>query len=408
MKNSLLVTRHQTLSIFVHRASECLTDYESHGDGLICYSLLNGLAQRGHRIYAYANTAPICEEHPRLQVKTAQHRVPANSLANWEHSWRADQWQKELGRTTTFDLVWRMHPYSWGCPRPPLTNGKPLVVGPLFYGWPDQPATQNPLARPRFGIGIEGLVKPAALRGWQRTLSQAALILCATDNHTAAVQEEYPRSRVQTLPVIVDTPDDAGRGLRASYSASRPLRLLFIANLLPYKQPLVFCEAIQRLRAYGIPAEGVLLGDGPERAKVEAYCAEHGLKSAVCFRGKVANAEVFEHLRESHFLVSTSLGEPYGRGIAEAMAVGIPAVCHRSGGPADFIADGGDGLLVEELTPKAYADRIAEAVNRPGLWQALSENARRKAAAWRSEVVLSHLEESLLDVAARSVRGKTG
>jgi glycosyltransferase involved in cell wall biosynthesis len=384
------------LSIFVHRASECLTDHESHGDGLICFSLLNGLAQRGHQIFAYANTAPIRKCHPNLVVKTARHRVPANSLAPYEHAWRADRWLKELAKTTPIDLVWRMHPYGVSCPTPPQTDGRPLVVGPLFYNWPKPAKGENPSGQPRFGVGLGGVLEPLGQRGWDRTLQRAALILCATEPHTEAIRAQYPNARVETLPVIIDTPD-MGDERRARMP---PVRLLFIANLVANKRPQIFCETIKSLRDRGIPAEGVVLGDGPERGALEAYCAQNGMNFAICFTGKVPNMEVFQHLRESHFLVSTSHGEPYGRGIAEAMAVGTPAVCHRSGGPADFVADGEDGLLVDKLTGPAYAARIAEAIQGQEPWKTLSNNARCKAQDWRSEVVLTRLEEMLTQVAS--------
>ncbi len=41
-----------------------------------------------------------------------------------------------LSNQASFDVVWRMHPYGIYSPIPPTTTGLPLVVGPLFYGWP--------------------------------------------------------------------------------------------------------------------------------------------------------------------------------------------------------------------------------------------------------------------------------
>src|SRR4051794_21660375 len=100
------------LSVFVHRASERLTDHDSHGDGLICFSLLNGLAARGHRVYAYTDHPAVARAHPNLIVAGRRHRSPFNSLAPWEHAWRAERWLGQLLRTGPIDLVWRMHPYG--------------------------------------------------------------------------------------------------------------------------------------------------------------------------------------------------------------------------------------------------------------------------------------------------------
>src|SRR4051812_4829476 len=119
-------TPMRPLNIFVHRASECLTDHVSHGDGLICFSLLNGLAARGHTIYAYADGCFIRQSDPRLHVRAGgPHRVPANSLSPWEHAYRADRWLRKLERTTLIDLVWRMQPFESGaCPTVPYTAGR--------------------------------------------------------------------------------------------------------------------------------------------------------------------------------------------------------------------------------------------------------------------------------------------
>ena len=375
------------MNIFVHRASEYLTDHEAHGDGLICFSLLNGLAERGHQIFAYANAASIRQGSPNLHVQTARHRVPANSLAQWEHSWRADRWRREVEQAAPIDLVWRMHPYGAGCPYPPQTGGKPLVVGPLFYNWPSDTPMTGTAGRPRLGIGIAGLVTPIAERGWDRTLRQAALILCATEPHAQAMAAQYPQARTVALPVIV-APPVSGQPVRRPDPA-KPARLIFVANLVPSKNPLVFCETVQLLRERGIHAEGIVLGDGPERPALEAYCAAQGLGSAVCFRGKVPNSDVYGFLAEADFLVSASRGEPYGRSIAEAMSVGTPCLCHRSGGPADFIENGQDGLLADELTASAYADRLVPVLSDPAAWAALSAGriAKSRRLAQRSGAV---------------------
>lgn len=398
------------MNIFVHRASECLTDCEPHGDGLICFSLLNGLAKRGHQVYAYADTASISMCSPNLHVKTGQSRVPAHSLAPWEQARRADHWMKALTRRQTIDLVWRMHPYGGGCPAVPQAGGRPLVIGPLFYSWPEQTGEAPKLGRPRFGIGLQSIARPIAERGWQRTLSQAALIFCATSAHTEVVQRQHPGTTVRELPVIAEPPPGfKSQNRRGSIGPQeRPVTLLFAAHLTASKNPQIFCETVRLLRLAGRNTRGVVLGDGPERPSLEAFCKTNHLAECIRFHGKVVHREVYKHLSEADFLVSTSCGEPYGRSIAEAMSVGTPAICHRSGGPADFIADGQDGLLVPELTAAAYAARLEAALSEPGRWDRLSANACQKARQWRTESVLDTLEPLLRDAlhvfAGRSAR----
>ena len=384
------------LTIFVHRASECLTDHESHGDGLICFSLLNGLAERGHQIFAYTNTAPIRQCSPNLHVKTARHLVPANSLAPWEHSWRAEQWMKELERTTTFDLVWRMHPYGGGCPYPPRTFGKPLVIGPLFSDWPEDFSQPQNTGLPRYGVSLQGLVRPRAKRGWRRTLESASLLVCATDVRAASAQAEAPQAQTVTCPVIVESPYSGDLSAREAPASSRPLRLLIAAHLVPNKNVGIFCETIQRLREAGIKAEGIILGDGPGRADLEAYITANSLDKAICLKGKMPYAEVWEYLRQADLLLSCSGYEAYGRTIVEAMSVGTPAICYGgSVGPAEIVQNGADGILVKNLAASAYAEAIRYIIEGKNGWQSLSDHAIQRSKQWRSEVVLTQLEESL-------------
>lgn len=395
------------LRIFVSYASGCLTDHESHGDGLICFSLLNGLARRGHDIFAYTPHAAILDGDPRLRVRVRRHSSPADSLAGWEHHWRAGRWLREILRTDRVDLVWRMHPYGEGCPEKPPTAGRPLVIGPLFRGWPAETAATTRLGRPRFGFGIGKYLRPLARLGWERTMRSAGLILCATPGHVSEIRAAYAGAKVILTPVIVDPP--AGDRERVRWTGLGPFHLLFVANLQPGKNAGLFCEVVGELRQRGVDARGTMIGDGMERKVVEGLISARGLGEYVRLLGKVPNAEVFGHHRSSHLLVSTSVGEPYGRGIAEAMSVGTPAVCHRSGGPAEFISTGEEGLLVGNLSPIAYADEIAPVVADPAQWEALSVGAARKAAGWRGEVVLEALERALVELGrsptARKFRG---
>ena len=384
------------LSIFVHRASECLTDHNPHGDGLICFSILDGLARRGHRIFAFANTAPIQDPHPLLTVHTERYRTPANALVNWEYSWRADRWFSKLASKEKIDIVWRMHPYGFGCPRPPRTQGRPLVVGPLFQDWPADITKPKSSGQPRLGVGLLSLVAPHAERGWKRTLNSASLLISATDGYASALQEELPASNIATIPVIVDVPNASDLVKNRKQGIQHGLSLIFVANLAAHKNPLVFCQIVEALTGAGIAVNGTVIGDGPERKNLDEYVQARGLNAAIQFLGKLPNAEVFRHLAQADLLVSTSVGEPYGRGIAEAMSVGTPCICHRSGGPADFIEHGGDGLLVESLSPECYSQILRSVHDNPGVWESLSLNALRKAENWSSKAVLDRLEEILL------------
>jgi glycosyltransferase involved in cell wall biosynthesis len=382
------------INIFVQRASECLTDHLPHGDGLICFSLLKGLAERGHRIFAYTNHNGVRNLVPNLIIRESKHRIPANGLADWEHSWRADRWLKDILRTERIDIIWRMHPYETGCPTVPSGSPRPLVVGPLFYSWPKTVPGHN--GRLRLGIGLRSVVAPFAEAGWARTLKKASLVFCATEPHAQLVRKQT-NARVEELPVIVDLP---GR-LRVPHDAfgqDRPLRLIFVANLLPHKHPLIFCETIRLLKDRGIPVRGTVVGDGSERAALQAWCVSNSVMEEIQFVGKIPNSEVLHQLADADILISASLGEPYGRSIVESMSAGTPAICHRSGGPADIIRGGVDGFLVDELQANSYADIAERLYRRPVLLHDASIAAQKRATAWTTGAIINQVENAFMQI----------
>lgn len=386
----------RNLNIFVQYASQLLTDHQSHGDGLICFSLLNGLAERGHRIFAYSDNVRIQRCHPNLVTKECHSRSPVAVLRPWEHAWRAERWFRQLRRTNPFDLTWRMHPYGTASPWLPQHENIPWVIGPLFYEWPESNNQSRPTSR--FLISGTRLLRPLAKRGWETGLQKASLILCATPEHVRSMQNRYPKSQVEELPVIVDTTRESTwpRTMNAR------LRLAFVSNLVAYKNPIMFCRLVGLLIQSGITVHATVVGDGPEKQALMQWTADHGCAEAVTFLGRIPNQDVYRLLKESDVFISASVGEPYGRSIVESMSVGTPVVCHRSGGPAELVSHGSDGFLVDEVTPQAYHAEVLKLVNNPAFWQEMSESARKKSEQWSSQAVIDRLEQLLADTASNA------
>jgi glycosyltransferase involved in cell wall biosynthesis len=121
--------------------------------------------------------------------------------------------------------------------------------------------------------------------------------------------------------------------------------ILLVGRMSREKDHLTLLAAVARLRASSVPRAHVLLvGDGPERGRIQAFAAEQGLEAAVTFTGQVPSAEPYYGAADIAALSSLSEGSP--NALLEAMAAGVPAVATRVGGIPEIVRDGESALLV--------------------------------------------------------------
>jgi glycosyltransferase involved in cell wall biosynthesis len=104
-------------------------------------------------------------------------------------------------------------------------------------------------------------------------------------------------------------------------------------------------RAFGRLREHGVDAVLCLVGDGPDREKLEELAAELGLTRHTLFAGYQEDVGPFFSAFDVFVLPSANEGTPVTA--IEALASGVPVVATRVGGVPDVVRDGEDGLLVE-------------------------------------------------------------
>jgi glycosyltransferase involved in cell wall biosynthesis len=130
------------------------------------------------------------------------------------------------------------------------------------------------------------------------------------------------------------------------------------AVLRPEKNHVQLVEAIARLRARGIPARALLVGDGPERPRIEARARALGLAAAVQITGYQQDVRPLIGACDAMALCSTAV-ETFSLAALEAMALARPVVHAALGGAADMIASGRDGWLFPVGDTAALAGRLA-------------------------------------------------
>jgi glycosyltransferase involved in cell wall biosynthesis len=144
--------------------------------------------------------------------------------------------------------------------------------------------------------------------------------------------------------------------------------VLFVGNLVAVKGVDVLLKAWSRLAAAGVLGSEdrlAIVGDGPERGRLQAQAEALGLGPRVAFAGAVAFAEVPRWMAASDVLCLPSRSEGTPNVVVEALASGVPVVATRVGGVPELVRQGENGLLVPPEDAPALAEALASALVRP-------------------------------------------
>ncbi|MEW6045684.1 MAG: glycosyltransferase family 4 protein [Bacillota bacterium] len=148
------------------------------------------------------------------------------------------------------------------------------------------------------------------------------------------------------------------------------------ARLEPQKGVHVLLEALRLLPPRHPEFHCVIMGDGSERARLEARVRESGLEQRVFFTGKVVGASRW--FTQCDIVCLPSLDEALPLSIIEAMAAGCAVVATSVGGIPEVVRDGVDGLLVPPGDPEALARALSRLASDPKTRARMQRAARAR------------------------------
>ena len=119
-----------------------------------------------------------------------------------------------------------------------------------------------------------------------------------------------------------------------------------VARLTPQKRINLAIETTAFLASCGHDLPLTIVGDGPERERLERQVERLGITAFVRFVGAVPPSEVTDHLARADLMLFPAQGEGFGLAAAEALMVGVPVVaCWDGGGLLDVVPETGAGRL---------------------------------------------------------------
>jgi phosphatidylinositol alpha-1,6-mannosyltransferase len=211
------------------------------------------------------------------------------------------------------------------------------------------------------------------------------------------------RRRLLRLAPPVDT--DSFRPPQAAAIGSAA-RCIAVGRLIPQKGVFTLLRAWRIVIDQTIRSaarELIVVGDGPQRARLERTIHELELSECARVIGAVPRAQVIAQLQQASVFalpVRTQWAglNPEGLGLAalEAAACGLPVIIGNSGGAPETVRDGDTGFVVPSDDHQLLAERLSRLLDNPALAQQMGSRGRRYVSAHFSmESARARLREAL-------------
>jgi glycosyltransferase involved in cell wall biosynthesis len=171
--------------------------------------------------------------------------------------------------------------------------------------------------------------------------------------------------------------------------------VVFAGRLAPQKSLRVALEAVAATEE----VDFVVVGDGDERATLERDVDELGLRGRVRFLGAQSRRRVLELFAAADASLLSSSWENFPHGVVEALAVGTPVIATATGGVAEIVRDGENGLLVPPGDSPAFAEALQRYLGDAELRARLRAAAAPSVERFAPERVLPRLEAILAGAA---------
>ena len=158
----------------------------------------------------------------------------------------------------------------------------------------------------------------------------------------------------------------------------RAKNLLFVGRLAGVKGVPVLMDALQALRAEHPDMRITFIGDGPERASLQARAVDMGLGDITDFVGYKGQSEVAAALAETDIFVLPSFAEGVPVVLMEAMAAKVPVVTTHVAGVPELVEDGVHGYLTHAGDSQSLQSAINALFNDPAKASEMGEAGRKK------------------------------
>ena len=252
---------------------------------------------------------------------------------------------------------------------------------------------------------VQNFLKGAVDRWLQDFMGRCQHIIIPSESMRDILVNEYGlKNNFTVIPTGIDL--DAyrtvsGEKIRSKRHWEKDIVMISVGRLAPEKNWATLLHAVALVLKENPRFRLALIGDGPDRKRLESLAEELGIRKRVTFIGSLAFSETSSYMKAANLFGFASITETQGLATLEAMAAGLPVVAVDASGTRDILKHGREGYLVEN-DAEALAAGIKKLLANPARMQKFAEAAYKKAQSFNIE----HLTEKLLDVYEQAIRDK--
>jgi glycosyltransferase involved in cell wall biosynthesis len=221
-----------------------------------------------------------------------------------------------------------------------------------------------------------GNVNPLVRMNARRT----TLVLAKTEDTKRCLTALGAR-RVLVCSEVGLTTDEIDSLSASPANQGAPFRLLSLGRLIHWKGFELGLTAFAKFHQDFPGSEYWIVGDGPERKRLEGVARKLGVAESVRFWSGMSRARALEKLLECDVLVHPSLHDSGGWVCIEAMAAGRPVLCLDLGGPATQVTEA-TGFKISAVSPQQAVRELTWALNQMAtnseFREELSRGARKR------------------------------
>ncbi len=220
---------------------------------------------------------------------------------------------------------------------------------------------------------------PAYLETTRWGIVQSDAVTAVSESlRRTTMQQLGIQNRIDVVPNFIDPARyEQAKDLPGARRWAKPgeRTLVHISNFRPLKRVIDVVDVFLRLRAH-VPCRLLMVGDGPERGRVEQHCRDTDACNSITFIGSLPLIE--EVLVGADLFILPSETESFGLAALEALSCKVPVIATTVGGLPEVVIHGESGFLHEVGDVEGMAASALKLLTDEPMRQAFGEAGRRR------------------------------